>query len=282
MAANEEIQSFAKKWLEIYSNENNTVFELASDNLGVECEILGFDMDCGKSFESAYPDTGAFNDYRKLERIIDKIEDTHLIGCAIFSQWRYYTHWAYSCDEIATLKSRAWFIMMFRRLEQLTIQPSILQDCYCPPTFKGKLQRVKLISNCIGYGLYPEEDAEVEQHFSVTADGRVFFSSYNYGDGVKFTKARTHNFEIEACMAKTLLEVKLVLEEVIIDTELPGKELPRVLDGEGYGIIEDCGGTGGLKEIEKAFKKKKAHSIKNTVSGLVLQNWTCLYLILTI
>ena len=66
--------------------------------------------------------------------------------------------------------------------------------------------------------------------------GDTMTFSYDYGDG---------------------WEVKLILEEVIIDTELPGKELPRVLDGEGYGIIEDCGGTGGLKEIEKAFKKKK-------------------------
>jgi hypothetical protein len=52
-------------------------------------------------------------------------------------------------------------------------------------------------------------------------------------------------------------EVKLVLEQIIEDKELPGKELPRVLAGEGYGIIEDCGGTGGLEDIAKAFKKKK-------------------------
>jgi Plasmid pRiA4b ORF-3-like protein. len=39
----------------------------------------------------------------------------------------------------------------------------------------------------------------------------------------------------------------LILETIIVDKELPGRKLPRVLDGEGYGIIEDCGGTGGLK-----------------------------------
>lgn len=52
--------------------------------------------------------------------------------------------------------------------------------------------------------------------------------------------------------------INIVLEDIIIDKELPGKELPRVLEGEGLGIIEDCGGTYGLYEIAKAFKKKKS------------------------
>ncbi len=52
-------------------------------------------------------------------------------------------------------------------------------------------------------------------------------------------------------------QVSVVLEKIIEDKELPVKELPRVLGGEGYGIIEDCGGVGGLEDIAKAFKKKK-------------------------
>lgn len=51
-------------------------------------------------------------------------------------------------------------------------------------------------------------------------------------------------------------EVKLILEAVIEDKELPGRELPRVLEGEGYGIIEDCGGSGGLERIAEVFQKK--------------------------
>ena len=51
-------------------------------------------------------------------------------------------------------------------------------------------------------------------------------------------------------------EIKLVLEQIIEDKDLHGKELPRALDGAGYGIIEDCGVTGGLEDIAKAFKKK--------------------------
>lgn len=51
--------------------------------------------------------------------------------------------------------------------------------------------------------------------------------------------------------------VSVTLERIIKDDKLPGKLLPRVLEGEGFGIIEDCGGTRGLAELAKAFKKKK-------------------------
>jgi hypothetical protein len=54
--------------------------------------------------------------------------------------------------------------------------------------------------------------------------------------------------------------VMLNLEKVYNDPDLPGKELPRVLEGEGFGIIEDCGGVGGLAELAKAFKQKKGAS----------------------
>ena len=52
-------------------------------------------------------------------------------------------------------------------------------------------------------------------------------------------------------------EVLLKLETIFEDKELPGKELPRVIDGAGWGIVEDCGGTGGLEDLVKAFKRKK-------------------------
>ncbi len=74
---------------------------------------------------------------------------------------------------------------------------------------------------------------------SIPEDKMAF--SYDYGDG---------------------WEITLILEKVIIDKELPGKELPRVLDGEGYGIIEDCGGIPGLEDLAKAFKKKRGKQYK--------------------
>jgi len=51
--------------------------------------------------------------------------------------------------------------------------------------------------------------------------------------------------------------VDATLERIFKDDDVPGRLLPRVLEGEGYGIIEDCGGVRGLKNLAKAFKKKK-------------------------
>ena len=58
-------------------------------------------------------------------------------------------------------------------------------------------------------------------------------------------------------------EVEITLESVLEDKELPGRELPRVLAGEGYGIIEDCGGTGGLEQLAAAFRQKSGDDYEN-------------------
>ena len=62
-----------------------------------------------------------------------------------------------------------------------------------------------------------------------------FTFEYDYGDGWRV------NLTLERC------------EKV----EFNAKELPRVLEGEGFGIIENCGGVGGLEELAKAFEEKK-------------------------
>lgn len=49
----------------------------------------------------------------------------------------------------------------------------------------------------------------------------------------------------------------VILEKIFQDNNISGKELPRVIEGEGFGIIEDCGGVMGLEDIRKAFKIKK-------------------------
>jgi hypothetical protein len=51
-------------------------------------------------------------------------------------------------------------------------------------------------------------------------------------------------------------EIDVKLEKIIDDKETHGREFPRVLAGEGSGIIEDCGGVGGLYEIAEAFREK--------------------------
>jgi hypothetical protein len=39
--------------------------------------------------------------------------------------------------------------------------------------------------------------------------------------------------------------------------------LPRVIDGNGFGILEDCGGVWMLNDIVKAYKTKKSRLYKD-------------------
>ena len=59
----------------------------------------------------------------------------------------------------------------------------------------------------------------------------------------------------------------VVLEKIFEDENIKGKDLPRVIEGEGFGIIEDCGGTMGLEDIKKAFEIKKVKIMKGILIG---------------
>jgi len=57
--------------------------------------------------------------------------------------------------------------------------------------------------------------------------------------------------------------VSLKLEKVFEDKELPGGEFPQVIEGAGFGIVEDCGGVWGLENLVKAFKRKKGEEYES-------------------
>jgi len=80
--------------------------------------------------------------------------------------------------------------------------------------------------------LFDAVKTAVKEIVSINNNYMVF--SYDFGDG---------------------WEIDITLED-IIEKDIPAKELPLLLDGKGFGIIEDCGGCGGLEEIAKAYKLK--------------------------
>jgi hypothetical protein len=65
--------------------------------------------------------------------------------------------------------------------------------------------------------------------------------------------------------------ISITLEKIFEDKELPGKDLPMVLDGAGFGIIEDIGGVYGLLEFAKACKNKSGKKYKE------LSEWYGIY-----
>ncbi len=63
---------------------------------------------------------------------------------------------------------------------------------------------------------------------------KLFFN-YDFGDNWSFT---------------------LTLEDVVINNNASENQFPMLLNGEGYGIIEDCGGVDMLTDLAQSFKEK--------------------------
>lgn len=121
------IQKFASDWLSKFRDFKSTGRDLAEDTSFAEaCFSFNFIMDCGEAFIARFS-SEAFYDFQSLAKIIDQVDNLHLIGSAIFSKWRYYNHWAYSND-IETVENRAWFIIALNRLEMLAFSNELFKN----------------------------------------------------------------------------------------------------------------------------------------------------------
>ncbi|MBQ9364482.1 MAG: hypothetical protein IJT82_01790 [Schwartzia sp.] len=168
------IHDFAKRYRDIYKNHNTTESDV-SDNFSEQCFELGFEMDCGKSFIDLFQSAPFYNP-DALEEVIDDIVDTMLLGCAIFSRWRYVTHWEVF-SSLLDERNRKWFLTAFDRLAVIALKSYKKQF-----RFRGELRKLQLISNNIGFGPIPlPSDIEVEQRLTIISGGRVWLSRYRYG-----------------------------------------------------------------------------------------------------
>ena len=78
------------------------------------------------------------------------------------------------------------------------------------------------------------------------------------GEQINFTYDYGDNWEVVA-----------KLEKVYSNSTTPASDFPRVLEGAGFGIIEDCGGVPGLGELAAAYKKKSGKAYKE------YSDWLC-------
>lgn len=117
----EPIHEFADYYFSLYSDPQTQERQVDED-FAERCFALGFEMDCGKSFCEKYAQ--AFNDYHELDKIIEEINDPKFLGSAIFSQWRYITHWSYGASLLED-EYRKWFIIAFKRLLAISSEDSL-------------------------------------------------------------------------------------------------------------------------------------------------------------
>ena len=193
------IHDFADHYFNLYRDPRTTNKQVC-DGFAEKCFDLGFEMDCGNAFCERYPK--AFNDYTELEKIIEEIDDPQFLGTAIFSQWRYVTHWSY-CSHPLDPEFRPWFISAFGRLMTITSE-----DNTPPFVFFGNAKKVKIHSNNIYFGYCPKKGDEVEQHLTITEDGRVWLTRYAIKEDLNFAdlkKTEQKQFIIDKEKAKFLL-----------------------------------------------------------------------------
>ena len=191
-----QIHAFAVKWIRKFEDKNTNYLELVDHYMADECAALGFEMDCGNAFSEKYGN--AATDCTELKRIIDEVTDIALLGSAIYSQWRYFNHWAYSGEEILAPANSEWFITALRRMAELSERSAL---------FTGTPQKIQIISNNWCYGPMPEPEDEIEQHLTINSNGRVWFSVYAFGEGGKrHPRVRSKNYRIDPQKAKKVLD----------------------------------------------------------------------------
>ncbi len=112
-----KLQRFIRKWMPVFATSGNGNIEFA--DFEKACRSLGFEMDCMHSFQEKYPGGNVFR-ASFLSEIINSIHDVQFLGTAIFSYWRYLTHWHEGAlpDDAST-----WFAIAFGRLSELANSP---------------------------------------------------------------------------------------------------------------------------------------------------------------
>jgi len=97
--------------------------------------------------------------------------------------------------------------------------------------------------------------------------GKGLMDDLNDPDSADATRTKLSTLNLEAPSRMVVWydfgddwRVLVTLEKKFDDPGLSPKELPRVLEGEGLGIVEDCGGIYGLADLAQAFKEKKGEA----------------------
>ena len=109
-----KLQTLIRKWKPVLAAKHWSN-EAEDSSFGDACFSLGFEMDAARSLQRKYPGKDVFR-ASFLRRIIRSVNDVQFLGSAIFSYWRYLTHW-----HEAPLPDDApeWFAIAFDRLSVL-------------------------------------------------------------------------------------------------------------------------------------------------------------------
>ena len=117
-----DLKTFIEKWSalldEIDADRTRAkVYDfIESGRFEEDCRNLGFEMDCFESFNAKYNYDPSKHSKKRFEKLVANCDDFRILGNAIFSQWRYYNHWA---DDVKAEFDTEWFRLAFKRLLEL-------------------------------------------------------------------------------------------------------------------------------------------------------------------
>lgn len=116
MAEDKKLSRFADKWYRIFSDPQTGERE-AEEAFGWDCAQQGLSMDCGNEFQKQYGEQ-AFYSAAVLDAVLGEVRDCQLLGSAVYSKWRYITHW--TRQDLVSPENRRWFILALDRLRVLS------------------------------------------------------------------------------------------------------------------------------------------------------------------
>lgn len=195
MVTNKDIHNFAIKHHTLFTNSQVTVNDVLATFVN-ECKSLGF---YGETFHDVYTYVNS-RDVETLATEVEDIRDPQQLGSIILSKWMNITQNGKDND-LLSFDNRKWFILAFTRLVTITDK-----NGENPFVFKGKLQKIRLVSNNICYGKRLTFDDEVEQRLSITSGKGIWLMHY-CGDGNNLQLIRKEKIPVEEKTIQTILDV---------------------------------------------------------------------------
>lgn len=112
-----KVYKFADDWIDEF--EMNGCYEIIENPKFSEgCQELGFEIDMGEKLLEDFPNEKVMKP-EWMKSHADKIDDIKALGNAIYSNWRWFGHGAYSVSELDKNDNREWFITALNRLKEL-------------------------------------------------------------------------------------------------------------------------------------------------------------------
>lgn len=118
LAGGKAIHLFAAIWISRFevsvSQPHLFLYSDFESWFGPECELLGFKMDSGQTFEKRLNQEKADHPGQSLDELISHIYNWETLGSALYYQWRFLTHW----NDFGTLNEKdcEWFLLLLRQL----------------------------------------------------------------------------------------------------------------------------------------------------------------------